>query len=323
MKKAIEWFINLYAVWIIMSFAIGFFWPQAFLWFTKGHWMTIALALVMLGMGLTLRIEDFKAIFSMPRTVVLAAISQYTIMPLSGWLIAKALNLPTPFAVGLILVACCPGGTASNMIAYIGRANIALSVISTAVSTILGIVMTPLLCKLLAGQYVPVDALGMFLNVIEVVLIPVAIGVFVNFKFPNFVKSIGQGGPVVSTIAIIFISGGIIAPAVISGKATILKYSGILILAASLLHTLGFGLGYYMARIFKYDKGISKAVSCETGMQNGGLAAILAKNTFPSLMPLVAVPSVFCSVIQTIIGGILATIWRFSSNTPTSAPTKE
>ena len=175
MKKIAEWFINLYAVWIVLSFVIGYFFPEAFLWFTHGNLMTWALALVMLGMGLTLKVEDFRALFRMPRTVVLAAISQYTVMPLSGWLIAYLLGLPTEFAVGLILVACCPGGTASNMIAYIGRANVALSVISTAVSTLLGIVMTPVLCKLLAGQFVPVDAWGMFMNVVQVVLIPVAL----------------------------------------------------------------------------------------------------------------------------------------------------
>ena len=317
MKKIAEWFINLYAVWIVLSFVIGYLRPEAFLWFTQGSLMTWALALVMLGMGLTLKVEDFRALFHMPRTVVLAAISQYTVMPLSGWLIATLMGLPTEFAVGLILVACCPGGTASNMIAYIGRANVALSVISTAVSTLLGIVMTPVLCKLLAGQLVPVDAWGMFMNVIQVVLLPVALGVFINYKFPRFVHGLGQTGPVVSTIAIVFISGGIIAPAVIGGRETILAYAGELIVAASLLHSLGFGLGYTLGRVFGYDKAIAKAIACETGMQNGGLAAVLAKNNFPLLMPLIAVPSVFCSVMQTVIGGILATFWRFTSHSDT------
>lgn len=313
MKKILEWFINLYAVWIVGSFVVGYFYPEIFMWFTRGSWMTFALATVMLGMGLTLNVNDFKELFRQPKMVVIAAISQYTVMPLSGWLIAYMMGLPTEFAVGLILVACCPGGTASNMIAYIGRANVALSVISTAISTILGIVMTPLLCKLLAGQYVPVDAWGMFLNVIEVVLLPVAVGVFINYKFPKAVKSLGQTGPVVSTLAIILISGGIIAPAIIASRATILEYAGQLILAASLLHGLGFGLGYSFARICHYNHPVAKAIACETGMQNGGLAAVLAKNNFPQLMPLIAVPSVFCSVMQTVIGGVLATIWRFTS----------
>jgi BASS family bile acid:Na+ symporter len=315
MKKIIEWFINLYAVWIVLSYVLGYFFPDIFLWFTRGQLMTWALALVMLGMGLTLKVEDFTALFRMPRVVVLAAISQYTIMPLSGFLIAKILNLPTEFAVGLILVACCPGGTASNMIAYIGRANVALSVIATAVSTTLGMIMTPVLCGLLAGEYVDVNEWKMFLDVVQVVLIPVALGVFINYKFPKFVAKLGQTGPAVSTVAIFFISGGVIAPVIESGgQSTILEYAGILTLGASMLHGLGFGLGYALGRVFRYDKGIAKAIACETGMQNGGMAAVLGRNSFPQLLPLVTVPTIFCSVMQTVIGGLLATFWRFTSS---------
>lgn len=314
MKKIISWFINLYVVWIVLSFVLGYFFPATFLWFADGGYSSWALALVMLSMGLTLKISDFTGLFRQPKTVLLAAISQYTIMPLSGWLIAAAFGLPKEFAVGLIIVACCPGGTASNMIAYIGRANLALSVTSTAVSTALGIVMTPFLTKILAGQIVPVDAWGMFRNVIEVVLLPVLIGAFVNWKFPKFVERLGQTGPVVSTVAIFFISGAIIAPAVVSGKEQLLQYAGILLAASTLLHCLGFGLGYCLAKLFGYDVPIAKAVACETGMQNGGLAAVLAKNHFQTYMPMVSVPSVFCSVMQTVVGGILATFWRLTSN---------
>lgn len=313
MKKFFEWFINLYAIWIILAFVIGYFYPEAFMWFTRGSWMTYALAIVMLSMGLTLRIEDFKSLFKTPRAMMVAALAQFTVLPLSGWLIATTMGLPTEFAVGLIILACCPAGTASNMIAYIARANVALSVMSTAISTILGIFMTPLLTKLFAGQLVHVDALAMFLDVIKIVLIPVTLGVFLRFKFPEFIEKLGQTGPVISTWAIVFISGGIIAPAIIEGKDILVQYAGQLILAATLLHSLGFGLGYAYGRIFKYSPYYSKAISCETGMQNGGLAAVLARNNFPMLMPLVAVPAVFCSVMQTVIGGILATIWRFTS----------
>ena len=313
MKRIIDWFINLYAVWIVIAFAIGFVVPEAFIWFTRGSWMTWALALVMLGMGLTLNVEDFKVLFRTPRVVVFAAIVQYVVMPLSGWLVATLLKLPMEFAVGLILLACCPAGTASNVITYIARANVALSVVSTAISTLLGIFMTPLLCMWLIGQLVPVDGWGMFLNVVRVVFIPVLLGVFINYRFPTFVKKLGKTGPVVSTWAIVFISGGIIAPAVVGGREILIEYAGVLALAAALVHSLGFALGYGFGRLFRYNHYMSKAISCETGMQNGGLAAVLAKNTFPLYMPLVAVPAVFCSVIQTVIGGILATIWRFTS----------
>ncbi len=313
MKKILDWFINLYAVWIVLAFAVGFFAPEAFMWFTRGSWMTWAMALVMLGMGLTLNVEDFKVLFKTPRVVVIAALAQYSILPLSGWLVATVLKLPTEFAVGLILVACCPAGTASNVITYIARANVALSVVSTAVSTLLGIFMTPILCMLLIGQLVPVDGWGMFFSVVRVVLIPVLLGIFINYRFPKFVRSLGQTGPVISTWAIVFISGGIIAPAVVGGREMLLEYAGLLALAATLVHSLGFGLGYAFGRVFRFNHYMSKAISCETGMQNGGLAAVLAKSHFPLFMPLVGVPAVFCSVIQTVIGGILATIWRFTS----------
>lgn len=319
MKNIAKWFINLYAVWIVAAFVTGYFASELFMWFAEGgvsfgaaghmSYATMALAIVMLSMGLTLKVDDFKTLFCMPRVVLLAAISQYTIMPLSGWLIATMLGLPPELAVGLILVACCPGGTASNMIAYIGRASVALSIVSTAVSTLLGIVMTPMLCKLLAGHIVEIDAWAMFFDVIKIVLIPVTIGVLINYKFPRFVERLGQTGPVVSTIAIVFISGGIIAP---QDKVRMLEHVWLLLLASSLLHTFGFGFGYTLGRLFGYEKPLAKAISCETGMQNGGLAAVLARNTFPALMPLVALPSAFCSIMQTVIGGVLATIWRFT-----------
>lgn len=315
MKKILSWFINLCALWIILSYVVGYFWPDVFYWFSRGKWMTGALALVMLCMGLSLKLSDFAELFKQPRVVVLAAISQYTVMPLSGWAIALALGLPKELAVGFIIVACCPGGTASNLIAYIGRANLSLSVVSTAVSTILGIVMTPFLTKLLAGGYVPVDVWGMLLSVVEIVLLPVALGVFINWKFPSFVRRLGQTGPVISTIAVTMVSGAVIAPAVLleGGREQILNFAGKMFLAATLLHGLGFGLGFLLGKIFKYDRDICKSIACETGMQNGGLAATLAKNNFPAYMPIVGVPSIFCSIMQSAIGGVLASIWRMTT----------
>lgn len=317
MKKVLSWFINLYAIWIVSSFLLGFYYPGLFEWF-KGYWMKGALSVVMLSMGLTLRLEDFKNLFQVPRSVVLGAICQYSIMPLSGYVVATSLGLSGELAVGLILVASCPGGTASNMIAYIARANLALAVVTTMVSTVLGIVMTPLWCKILAGQYVPVDAWGMVLDMFLMVMIPVGLGVFINYKFPDMIQKMGQAGPVISTWAIILISGGIIAPV---DKGALVNHMGILVLAATLLHLFGFGLGYAVPKLFRFDDKISKAISIETGMQNGGLAGILAKSHFPRMeqvngswinVSLAPVPAVFCSIAQTIIGGVIGTIWRFT-----------
>jgi len=315
MSKIVNWFVNLCAAWIILAYVVGYFCPETFLWFSKGKFMTWALSLVMLCMGLSLKLSDFADLFKQPKCVVLAAVSQYTVMPLFGWLIAVALHLPPALAIGFIIVACCPGGMASNLIALIGRANISLSVVSTAISTMLGIFMTPFLTKLLAGGYVAVDVWGMLLNVVEMVLIPVSLGVFINWKFPAFVRSFGQSGAVISTICVTMVSGAGIAPAVIAdgGREQIIAYAGLMLLAATLLHGAGFGLGYLLGRIFKYDVAISKSISCETGMQNGGLAVTLARNNFPAYMPMICLPSVFCSIMQSAIGGILASVWRMTS----------
>jgi bile acid:Na+ symporter, BASS family len=304
-KKLINLFISLYPVWIILSSIIGFIYPPAFVWFS-GNWMVGALALVMLGMGITLNVEDFKAILLMKKAVLIGAVLQFTIMPLSALLIGKILNLSPELAVGLIIVGCCPGGTASNVIAYLGRGHLALSIIMTSVSTMTAIMLTPLLCDALAGQYIPVDAWGMFLTTIKVVLIPVTIGVFLNYRFPETISKISISGPFISVWAIVFIAGSIVAQSADTVAANAIKLFG----AAGLLHVFGFLLGYIITSLFKYNDVVCRTVSIEVGMQNGGLAAVLAKQNFP-LQPMAAVPAVFSSVMQTIIGGLLAAYWRW------------
>ncbi len=297
-------FLNLYPVWIILSSLLAFLYPPAMAWFT-GNFMVVGLSLVMLGMGFTLKIDDFKQLLKMPGSVLLGFIIMYSVMPLSAWTIAKLLNLEPGLAVGLILLGCCPGGTASNIIAFIARANVALSVILTTASTLGGIIVKPLVFQALAGQYIPIEPWGIFITMIKMILIPVAIGVYCNYKFPKSVGKISVYGPYVSVIAIIFIAGGIVA----QSAHAIAEYAGKLFLAAFLLHILGFLLGYFTTRLFKYDERTSRTISIETGMQNGGLAAVLAKTNFP-LQPLVAVPAIFSSVIQTLAGGIIAAYWR-------------
>lgn len=297
-------FLNLYPVWIITSSLIAFIYPPAFAWFT-GDFMVVGLSLVMLGMGFTLKVDDFKQLLKMPGSVLLGFLVMYSIMPFSAWTIAKILNLDPNLAVGLILVGCCPGGTASNVIAFIARANVALSVILTSVSTLGGIIVKPVVFQLLAGEYIPIDPWGIFMTMVKVILIPVAIGVFCNYKFPSSVKKVSYMGPYVSVIAIIFIAGGIVA----QSAHAILEYAGKLLIAAFLLHILGFLLGYFVTRLFRYDERTARTISIETGMQNGGLAAVIAKTNFP-MQPLVAVPAIFTSVIQTLAGGIVAAYWR-------------
>lgn len=305
LKKTLSLFVNLYPVWIVLSSLIGFFHPPALEWFS-GDLMLGAFALVMLGMGFSLEANDFKAIFKMPSTALLGIGLQYSVMPLSAWGIGKVLNLEPELAVGLIIVGCCPGGMASNVIAFLARGNLALSIVLTTLSTFLAVIATPLLCQALAGKYVPVDAWGLFSTTLKVVLVPVTVGIFCNYRFPKLVKKVAASGPIISVWALIFIAGGIVA----QGAETVAANFLSVFLATTLLHLLGFLLGYVFCWVLGYDSVISRTMSIEIGMQNGGLGAVLAKQNF-SMYPLAPVPAVFSSVIQNIIGGLLAGYWRY------------
>jgi BASS family bile acid:Na+ symporter len=259
----------------------------------------------MLGMGITLTVDDFKAVLKKPRAVAAGLVAQYLIMPLLGWSIARLLQLETALAVGLILVSCCPGGTASNVVAYLARANVALSVLMTMCSTFAAILLTPLLTKWLAGTLVPVDAWGLFLSTVKIVLAPLIGGVALNRYAPRFVKGILPVAPLVSVLTITLICASIIG-----GSAEHLKRSGgTLLLAVFLLHVGGFGLGYVFARLLGYGATDCRTVSIEVGMQNSGLGAALAKAHFANLA-LAPVPCAVSATFHSVIGSILAGWWR-------------
>jgi BASS family bile acid:Na+ symporter len=304
MQTLLTRFTNLYPVWLVGSALVGLWHPPVFAWFA-GQWIVWALTIVMLGMGFTLTIEDFRRLFKMPGSLALGFLAHYTIMPLTGWALGRALDLEPGFAVGLILVASVPSGTASNVISFLARADVALAVAVTLTSTLLAFIMTPLWCQTLAGRYVPVDALGLCLSTLQVVVAPVLIGVLCNWRFPKQVASVARFGPVASVIAIIFITGGIVS----QNAAAVMANAGKLALAAALLHVLGFVLGYAVARVLRYPQRVARTVSIEVGMQNGGLAAVLARKNFPT-EPLAAVPAVFSAIIQNLIGSLVAAYWR-------------
>lgn len=303
--KFTGYFVNLYPLWIILASVLGILYPPAFLWFS-GRWIESAIALVMLGMGFTLTIDDFKRLFKIPGAFALGFVCQYTIMPLFGWGIGSLLHLEPGFAVGLILVSACPGGVASNLICYIARANVALSVVVTMVSTLTAFVMTPLWCKMLAGAYIEVDAAGICFSTLRAVVLPVLIGVLCNWKIPRAVAKVSVYGPLISVISIIFIAGSIVAP----NAEKVIANAGSLTLALTLLHGFGFVFGFWIPRLLRFDDIVARTVSIEVGMQNGGMAAMLAKNHFAA-NPMVGVPAVFCSVVQTLLGSLLGGYWRW------------
>lgn len=304
MQRYLTWFNNLYPVWLLGLAVIAFYRPQTMLWFDK-PWIFWSLAASMLGMGLTLSLDDFKAIGRMPGSVALGFIAQYTIMPLSGWLVARLLQLDPGLAVGVILVASCPGGMASNMISYLARANVALSVILTLFSTLLAFIFTPTWTSALAGKYVPVDAWGLCLSALQLTVAPVVLGVLIRWRLPRAADRIGACGPTVAVLAFTLVSGGIVA----ASADAIATHFGRLAIATFLLHLLGFGVGYTLSKLLRYPESVARTVSIEVGMQNGGMAASLAREHFPA-MPLAAAACVFSGVLQNVIGGLLAAWWK-------------
>jgi BASS family bile acid:Na+ symporter len=304
MGRLLNLFTNLFPLWVLLAGGLALWFPPSFLWF-KTSFISWALAIIMLGMGVTLTVDDFRRVLSMPRAIATGFFAQYLIMPFLGWSVAKGLNLPPDFAVGLILVGCCPGGTASNVVTYLARANVPLSVLMTMCSTFAAVVMTPLLTKWLAGAYVQVSALGLFLDTVKVVLAPLVIGLALNTCFPRAVRRILPAAPLVSVLAIVLVVASILA----ENATAVLRSGGLLLTAVFLLHAGGFGLGWGFAWAFGYEETIRRTISIEVGMQNSGLGAALAKNNFPS-MPLAPTPCAISAVFHSVIGSLLAGIWR-------------
>ena len=287
MTRLLHFFTNLFPVWVLLAGGFALWMPPSFLWF-KTSYISWALAVIMLGMGVTLSVADFKDVLKMPKAVAVGFFAQYLIMPSLAWTVAKGLKLPPDFAVGLILVGCCPGGTASNVVTYLARANVALSVLMTMCSTFAAVLMTPLLTKWLAGAYVEVSALGLFLDTVTVVLAPLILGLALNTFFPKVVKRVLPVAPLISVLAIVLVVASILAD-----KAASVRESG----------------GTLLLAVFGYGESIRRTIAIEVGMQNSGLGAALAKNNFASL-PLAPTPCAISAVFHSVIGSVLAGIWR-------------
>lgn len=307
MQKIITFLTNAFPLWIIICSALALYQPAIFTWFS-GPFITYGLGIIMLGMGLTLKPQDFNLVLKSPKWVITGALLQFTFMPLLGWSLGYLFNLPLPFAVGLIIVSCCPGGTASNVISYLARANVALSVTMTAVSTLLAIILTPLLTTFFIGDKLEVSAFELFLGVVKVVLFPIILGVLMNRYLPKTTKSILPAAPLVAVIAIVLIVASIIG----QGRKEILQ-SGLLLTAAVIcLHFFGFILGFFFSKLISNKVDVNRTISIEVGMQNSGLGAYLARANFAN--PAIAIPSAISSATHSIIGSIAAGIWRNRKN---------
>ena len=290
--------------WIVsISTFLSLVYPSLFIWF-QGPLITLGLAGIMLGMGLTLKGEDFLQIIKNPKWVFLGLLLQFLVMPLLGWSLAKVFQLPPLFAVGMILVASCPGGTASNVIAYLAKAEIALSVTMTACSTLAAVFMTPFLTLQLSGSYLEIPAEGLFFSSLKVVLLPVGLGVVMNKYIP---KAASKLVPYAPPIAVILISL-IVASIVGQGKEIILSSGLRLILGLICLHFFGFAIGFLISLGILKNWKVAKTISIEVGMQNSGLGVVLARENFSS--PLVAIPAAISSLIHSLLGSFFVRIFK-------------
>ncbi len=303
MARLLNWLANAFPLWVLACSSLALVRPEWFAWF-RGPMIVWGLAVIMLGMGITLTVDDFRRVLRVPWPVGVGFAAQYSIMPLLGFGIGRLLGLETPFAVGLILVACCPGGTASNVVTYIARANVALSVLMTMCSTLGAVVMTPVLTSWLAGTYVPVDAKGLLLSTAQVVLLPLAIGLALHHGFPRLVRAVLPVAPLVSVITIALICASIVG----QNREAVLHSAGKMLLAVFLLHAGGFGLGYLAGRALRLAALDRRTLSIEVGMQNSGLGTVLAQRHFAD--PLTAVPCAVSATFHSVIGSVLAAVWR-------------
>ncbi|AQV14699.1 bile acid:sodium symporter family protein [Acinetobacter pittii] len=291
-----------FALWVIVFAALALWQPELFVWLKA--YIPWILGIIMLGMGMTMTVDDFKGVLQSPKAVLIGVVAQFVVMPGLAYVLCKLFNLPPETAVGVILVGCCPGGTASNVITYMAKGNVALSVACTSVSTLLAPVLTPAIFYLLASQWLKIDAASMFISISQVVLLPIVIGLILRTWLKRQVESYIQVMPLVSVIAIVAIVAAIIG----GSKAAILQ-SGLLILAVVILHNgLGYLLGFTAARFFKLPYADSKAIAIEVGMQNSGLGVALAAVHFAA-SPITAVPSAIFSLWHNISGPALATYW--------------
>ncbi|PAF45217.1 bile acid:sodium symporter family protein [Helicobacter sp. 11S02596-1] len=288
---------------VVILSALALFLPQYFT-FIRPSFITPLLGVIMFGMGLCIKANDFKLLFLKPKAVLIGVLAQFIVMPCLAFVLVKIFGLSVELALGVILVGACPGGTSSNVITYLSKGDVALSVAITSCTTLLAPIITPLLIYLLANQSVAVDTWGMFLSIIEVILLPIILGVLIHKVFPNFSKRFEEILPLISTIGIVAI-----VTSIVSANAQKLLTSATTILLVVMLHNvLGYLAGFVIARLMGFSLAQIKAISIEVGMQNSGLAASLAVSHF-AIYPLAAVPAAIFSVWHNVSGSLLASVY--------------
>ena len=292
---------------VLLVAAVSLFVPASFAWIdTKA--INPLLGVIMFGMGLTLSPKDFKIVLSRPKNILIGCLAQFTVMPLLAWSLTLAFSLPKELALGVILVGCCPGGTASNVITYLAKGDLALSVGMTACSTLLAPLLTPFLVLLIAGTMVDVDTVGMLLSIVYVVIAPIIVGLLCQHFLPQLTKQVTPYLPAFSSLAIALVVG-----IIVSHNADRLMLGGLIVIVVVMAHNLlGLLIGFLLGYLLRLEKPKCVALSIEVGMQNSGLASSLANMHFAAY-PLATIPGAIFSVWHNISGALAARLFSIDN----------
>lgn len=304
-----------FSIWVVLAVSIGFFFPQYFQKigdFQFTGFIVPLIQLIMFTMGTEMSLKDFEGVIKTPKAVFIGLVSHFTIMPLVGVVLAKSFGFPPEIAAGVILMGSVPSGVTSNVLAFIAKANMPLSVTIAAVSTLAAPFMTPLLMKLLAGQYVAIDMQAMMIHVAEIIILPIVLGLVVNKFVRNGIKWLQVLLPKISMWGVLMMMIVIVS----SGRDSILQIGPLLFLSSMIHHSVGYMLGYWSGRAVGLDEASSRTISLEVGMQNGGLASGIALQM--GKIATVGLASVIAVPWMTISGSILANWWRSKSRDDSS-----
>lgn len=293
-------FTSLFPIWAIILSVIALLYPYIFLPYKDA--IPFLLGLVMFGMGMTLTLNDFLLVFKRPKTVFIGTVLQYTLMPFIGYAIARTFALSPELTTGVVLLGCCPGGTASNVISYLAKADVALSIVLTSVSTLISFIMTPLLTWVYIGQTIDVDIYGMLISILQIVIVPVALGIVINTVLDSHIEKIRTIFPVLSVLTIVFIISIIMA----LNRETVIS-AGFLVVIVVILHNLfGLASGYGFAKILNLSEIEARTIGIEVGMQNSGLSVALSIKYFTATA---ALPGALFSIWHNISGSFVASFW--------------
>ena len=308
MKKICDFIARWMGAMVLIVAAVALMVPESFSWIDTSA-INPMLGVIMFGMGLTLSPADFKIVLSRPKDILIGCLTQFTVMPLLALALTWAFALPNELAIGVILVGCCPGGTASNVITYLAKGDLALSVGMTAASTLLAPLLTPLLVLALAGTMVDVDAVGMLMSIVYVVIAPIVCGLLCQRFLPKMTRSVTPYLPAFSSVVIALVVG-----IIVGHNADRLLTAGLLVVAVVMIHNLmGLAIGFTVGRLLRLQKPKCTALSIEVGMQNSGLASSLAVLHFAAY-PLATIPGAVFSVWHNISGAMVAKLYSIKNS---------